>query len=103
MIAELFYFAQDCVAPGGNKIIGSECLPQTPDTSDTLKTIFLTFFVSVGALAVILMIIAGIRYITARDDATKVQAAKNDIKYILIGLVIAGMGAAVVNWVIGFL
>lgn len=99
MLKSIFYFAQDCTASSGN-VIGGQCLPQTPASDETLKTLFLMAFVIIGAVATLFIIIAGIRYITAGGDPQKIQTAKNEIKYALIGLVIAGMGAAIVNFVI---
>jgi hypothetical protein len=100
MIAKLFYFAQECGAPAAGKVIGRDCLPEVQADGNTLNTLFMIGFVTIGALAAFMMVIAGIRYITAGGDAQKIQTAKNEIKYALIGLVIAGTGAAVVNFII---
>lgn len=99
MLDNVFYFAQECL-PSAGQIIGKDCLPQTPASDETLKTLFLMAFVIIGAVATLFIIIAGVRYITAGGDPQKVQTAKNEIKYALIGLVIAGMGAAIVNFVV---
>jgi hypothetical protein len=53
-----------------------------------------------GIIAVIMMIIGGIRYTTSQGDAKQVADAKNTILYAVIGLVVAFSAYAVVNWVI---
>lgn len=55
----------------------------------------------VGILAIVFLIFGGIRYVISGGDKTKVDAAKNTILYAIVGLVVAILGYAVVNWVIG--
>ena len=53
----------------------------------------------VGILAVIMLIFGGIRYVTSTGDQTRVTGAKNTIMYAIIGLVVAILAYAIVNWV----
>jgi hypothetical protein len=55
----------------------------------------------VGILAIIFLIFGGIRYVISGGDKSKVDAAKNTILYAIVGLVVAILGYAVVNWVVG--
>lgn len=55
----------------------------------------------VGAISVIMIIIGGIRYIVSGGDSNNVTAAKNTIMYAIVGIVIAVLGYAIVNFVIG--
>lgn len=55
----------------------------------------------VGAVAVIMLIIGGLRYVVSGGDASKVQDAKNTILYALVGIVVAILAYAAVNFVIG--
>jgi multisubunit Na+/H+ antiporter MnhB subunit len=57
----------------------------------------------IGAISVIMLIIGGIRYTVSAGDSTNVTAAKNTIMYALIGLVVAFLAFAIVNWVLGAL
>ena len=100
MIDKLFYFAQACGTPEPGKVIGPDCLPEVEASNTTLNTVFMIVFVTVGAIAVLIMVLAGLRYITAGGDPQKIQSAKNEVKYALIGLVIAATAAAAVNYVI---
>lgn len=53
----------------------------------------------VGALAVIMLIYGGLRYVTSTGDAARVKAAKDTILYGIIGLVVAILAFAIVNFV----
>lgn len=55
----------------------------------------------IGAISVIMLIIGGIRYTISAGDSGNVTAAKNTIMYALIGLIVAFLAFAVVNWVLG--
>ena len=54
----------------------------------------------IGAVAVLMMIIGGLRYVTSNGDANQVSSAKNTILYAAIGLVVAAMANAIVNFVL---
>jgi len=53
-----------------------------------------------GAIAVIMIVIGGIRYATSNGDQSAITSAKNTILYAVIGLVVAIMAYAIVNFVI---
>jgi hypothetical protein len=55
----------------------------------------------IGAAAVIVIIIAGIKYMTSSGDANSVNNAKNTIIYALIGLLVAILAQVIVYFVIG--
>lgn len=55
----------------------------------------------VGAVAVIMIVIGGLRYVISGGDASQVQAAKNTILYALVGIIVAILAYAAVNFVIG--
>ena len=57
----------------------------------------------VGVVAVIMLIIGGIKYVTSGGDAKKVTDAKNTVLYAIIGLVVAFLAFAIVNFVISAL
>ena len=67
------------------------------------KQITNTILYGVGVVAVIVLIIGGIRYLISGGDAKKVTDAKNTILYAIIGLVIALLSFAIVNFVISAL
>ena len=57
----------------------------------------------VGIVAVIMIVVGGFRYIISGGDASQVQAAKNTILYALVGVIIAILAYAIVNFVMGML
>ena len=59
-----------------------------------------TILYVVGVIAVIMLIIGGIRYVVSGGDSKKVTDAKNTVLYAIIGLVIAVFAYAIVNFVI---
>lgn len=70
-----------------------------PDSIFTIAVNVLLFVI--GAICVIMLIYGGIRYTTSAGNAASVTAAKNTIMYAIIGLVIAFLAYAIVNWVLG--
>lgn len=54
----------------------------------------------VGVLAVCVLIVGGIMYITSTGDAAKVHRAKNAIIYGVVGLVVSLLAYAIVNFVV---
>lgn len=68
-----------------------------------ITTITNTLLFIVGALAVVMIIVGGLRYVVSGGNATAVSAAKNTILYAIVGLIIAFLAFAAVNWVLGAL
>ena len=64
------------------------------------KTITNVLLFVVGAVSVIMLIIGGIRYTVSGGDSGAVTSAKNTILYAIVGIVVAILAYAVVNFVI---
>jgi len=58
------------------------------------------FSVIVGVIAVIMLIVGGLKYITSGGDTNNVSGAKNTIVYALIGLVIVALAQFIVHFVL---
>jgi len=54
----------------------------------------------IGIIAVIVIIVGGIRYTTSYGDAGQVKLARETIVYAVVGLIVAIMAFALVNFVI---
>lgn len=54
----------------------------------------------IGAVSVIMLIIGGIRYVVSGGDSAAVTSAKNTILYAVIGIVVAILAYALVNFVV---
>ncbi len=53
----------------------------------------------IGAISVIMLIIGGIRYVVSGGDQTAVTGAKNTILYAIVGIVVAFLAYAAVQFV----
>lgn len=62
-----------------------------------------TLLYIVGVIAVIMLIVGGVKYVISGGDSKKVTDAKNTVLYAIIGLVIAFLAYAIVNFVISAL
>lgn len=64
------------------------------------QTVANTLIFLVGAVSVIFLIIGGLRYVVSQGDSKNVSAAKDTILYAIIGIVVAVVSFALVNFVI---
>lgn len=64
------------------------------------RTITNVLLFLIGAVAVIMLIIGGIRYTISGGDSTAVTSAKNTILYAVIGIIVALLAYAIVNFVL---
>lgn len=77
------------------------CKATAPDNnvSSMAKTIINILLTILGIIAVIMIIFGGIRYTTSGGDSSRVKAAKDTIMYSVVGLVVAILAFAIVNFV----
>ena len=76
---------------------GTACEGATP----LFKIITNVLLFIIGAVSVIMLVIGGIRYTVSAGDSSAVTGAKNTILYAIVGIVVAILAYAVVNFVIG--
>lgn len=77
---------------------------QTDSTTlanDVIKPVINILLTVAGMIAVLMIVIGGIRYITSDGDSNRASQAKNTILYALIGLIVAVSSYAIVNFVLG--
>ena len=65
------------------------------------KTVTNVLLFIIGAVAVIMLIIGGIRYTVSGGDSGAVTSAKNTILYAVVGIIVAILAYAIVNFVLG--
>ena len=94
MFTLLYLLADTSISPGNN-------LPKISTDNNTLTSLMAITFGIVGALALLMITISGLRYITSAGDPEKTARAKNGIVYSLVGLVIAISAEAIVAFVVG--
>jgi uncharacterized membrane protein YidH (DUF202 family) len=90
---------------GASFELNPECSTNADETSsrltDYIRLAINIFSVIVGIIAVIMLIIGGLKYITSGGDSGNVTGAKNTILYAIIGLVIVALAQVIVQFVIG--
>jgi hypothetical protein len=74
--------------------------PQGLDITNVVKLVVQTLSLVIGIAAVIMIMIAGFKYITAGGDTAKITSAKNTIVYAVIGLIIAALAQFIVQFVL---
>lgn len=67
---------------------------------DIVKNVINTMLYILGIIAVIMIVIGGIRYTTSNGDSSQTKAAKDTILYAVVGLIVAIMAFAIVNFVV---
>lgn len=65
-----------------------------------IKRIINLLSVIVGVVAVVMIIIGGLRYITSGGSDTSVTGAKNTILYAIIGLIIVALAQVLVRFIL---
>jgi hypothetical protein len=70
-------------------------------TFNRIITLIINIFsLVVGVIAVIMIIIGGLKYITSGGDSGNISSAKNTILYAVIGLVVVALAQFVVRFVL---
>jgi uncharacterized membrane protein len=86
----------------GVALTGGSC-DEDPDGSTvqgTITTVINVLSFVIGVVAVIMVIIGGLKYITSTGDSNSINGAKNTILYAIIGLVIVAVAQVIVQFVI---
>lgn len=71
------------------------------EVEDSVSTVTNVLLFLLGIVAVIAIVIGGIMYAASAGDPGKAKAAKDTILYAVIGLIVAILAYAIVNFVIG--
>ncbi len=97
------YAATDPGCPDGWESNHGTCVPPSNndvEVWDVVQTALNWILAIIGVIATIMIILGGIQYTTSAGDSGKVKKAKDTILYGIIGLVIALLAAAIVNFVL---
>ncbi len=70
------------------------------DLKKNIQTVVNVLLFILGAIAVIVIIIGGIRYTTSNGDPGQTKAAKDTILYAVVGLIVAILAYAIVSFVL---
>lgn len=91
-----------CKGSGGTWT-GSGCTPQAGTNADLptlIRNVINILLYIIGAVSVIMIILGGIKYTTSNGEQSAVTSAKNTILYSVVGIVVAFMAYAIVNFVL---
>ncbi len=72
----------------------------TNNLFDTVNKIINVVLGVIGIVAVVVIIVGGVSYLTSQGDAGKVAKAKNTILYGVVGMMVALLAFAVVNFIL---
>lgn len=70
------------------------------DVGNVLRAVISLLSLLVGVIAVIMIIISGLRYITSGGDSSKTASAKSTLIYSIVGLVVAVLAGVIVRYVL---
>jgi|SRR5665648_5174 len=86
---------------------GAGCSKGDEQSSDlfgdagVFRTITNVLLFIIGAVSVIMLIIGGLRYTISGGESGAVSGAKNTILYAVVGIIVAILAYAIVNFVLG--
>jgi len=78
-----------CVAPAGSSTVES-----------VIKKSINIFSAIIGIIAVVMVMVGGLKYITSQGDAAATATAKNTILYAAVGLVVVALAQVIVRFVL---
>ncbi|HMH70199.1 MAG TPA: hypothetical protein VK502_02275 [Candidatus Saccharimonadales bacterium] len=85
----------------GSNSTSAVCGAQKDSASGMITNVINTLLYVLGMIAVIMIVIGGIRYTTSNGDSSSTKAAKDTVLYSVVGLIIAMLSFAIVNFVVG--
>lgn len=91
---------QSQVKSGVTGVGGNESGNSGNNVVIVIKNVINILLFLVAMIAVIMIVIAGFRFVTSNGDSNTVSSAKNAIIYAVIGIVIAVMAYAIVNFIL---
>lgn len=98
-------FAVDCLTPADCAKKGVNSANPgggTPtDIGKIIKDITNLLLFILGAVSVIMVVIGGFKYVVSNGDSSQTKSAKDTILYAVIGLIVALLAYAIVNFVLG--
>ncbi len=91
---------KDTVQSGVDAAGGTGTTNDKDALTKTIKSVIGILLFIIGMVAVIFIIIAGFRFVTSNGDSNTISSARNTIIYAILGIVVAVMAYAIVNFVI---
>lgn len=93
-------FQDACSGPNADNDICKGVTDPDETVPSFIKTAINIALYAIGALSVLVIIFSGVQYVTSAGDADAVKKAKNTLLYAVVGLVVALLAYAIVNFVL---
>jgi ABC-type Fe3+ transport system permease subunit len=92
----------DC---GTSTSINANCLPEAIKIANhsTIAIILTIVFAIVGSVATLIIVLAGLKFITSSGKPEEVAKAKDTIIYAAVGLIVCIFAVTIVSFVAGFI
>lgn len=99
---------ESCDGPDGvsgtaDDVDSAVCKSTADDANSLINTIVNLMIFFIGVVAVIVIIVSGFTYVTSNGNKEQVTKAKNTLTYAIVGLVVAILAYAIVNWVLDWI
>ena len=88
-----------CAGAGGSDM-GSYCATSGPSAPSVAQKAVIVFSVVIGFIAVVMLMIGGVKYMTSQGDPQSISSAKNTILYAIVGILVAAMAQGIAKYVI---
>jgi hypothetical protein len=85
----------------GVALTGSGCGNSNGSITTIVKAAIQILTLIAGIAAVIMIIVAGLKFITSGGDSSAVSSAKNSLVYALVGIVVVALSQFIVHFVLG--
>lgn len=89
-----------CANDPTNGVCEENAKTENANTDNFVKTLVNVLLYVIGAIAIVMIIIGGLLYVTSSGDSGNITKAKNTIVYSVVGLVVAILAYAIINWVV---
>lgn len=89
-----------CDSLGASGEVGGTCTTSGSGINNVLKTLLNILSFVAGVIAVIMIILAGIRFVTSQGESQSISAARNTVIYAVIGIIIVLLAQIIVRVVL---
>ena len=100
LVAPVAFGFDGSVQGGADSARGTDQTSELFGSTGIFRTITNVLLFVLGAISVIMIIIGGLRYVVSGGNATAVTAAKNTILYAIVGVIVALLAYAIINFVL---
>jgi hypothetical protein len=90
---------KDEICKGVGAATGAGCTSGISLTR-VIRNVINIFSILIGVVAVIMIIVAGFKYVTSGGDSGSITSAKQTLVYAIVGLVVTALSQAIVRFVL---